>query len=76
MGIPVKSRVGNRREALRAAGLRPIQIWVLDSRRPGFAAECHRQAAMVTDADARDPGLITLLDGVLSDSGTETKTTD
>jgi hypothetical protein len=29
---------------LRAAGLRPIQIWVPDTRRRGFAAECRRQS--------------------------------
>ncbi len=36
-------RVRKRRAALRAAGLRPVQIWVPDSRRPGFAEECRRQ---------------------------------
>ncbi len=43
-----------RREKLRAAGLRPIQIWVPDTRAPGFAAECERQcrvAAAAVDAD-------------------------
>jgi len=33
------------RERLRAAGLRPIQLWVPDTRAPGFAAECRRQSA-------------------------------
>jgi hypothetical protein len=37
-------RVRKHREALRAAGLRPIQIWVPDTRRRGFAAECRRQS--------------------------------
>ena len=35
------------RERLRAAGLRPVQIWVPDVRAPGFAAECRRQAKRV-----------------------------
>lgn len=35
------------RERLRAAGLRPLQIWVPDTRAPGFAAECRRQAERV-----------------------------
>ncbi|MFH1987965.1 MAG: antitoxin MazE family protein [Pseudomonadota bacterium] len=26
------------------AGLRPVQIWVPDTRRPSFAEECHRQS--------------------------------
>jgi len=29
---------------LRKAGLRPVQIWVPDSRRAGFAEECRRQS--------------------------------
>jgi len=38
------SRVQRRRDKLRAAGLRPVQIWVPDVRRPGFAEECRRQS--------------------------------
>jgi hypothetical protein len=40
-------RVQRRRDKLRAAGLRPIQIWVPDTRAPGFAAECARQCRLV-----------------------------
>jgi hypothetical protein len=39
----VAQRVQKHRMALRAAGLRPVQIWVPDTRRAGFAAECRRQ---------------------------------
>lgn len=38
-------RMKQYRERLRAAGLRPIQLWVPDTRAPGFAAECRRQSA-------------------------------
>lgn len=48
----VNTRVQKHRDALRAAGLRPIQIWVADSRRPGFADEVRRQCRMVEEADA------------------------
>jgi hypothetical protein len=37
------------RERLRARGLRPVQIWVPDTRRDGFAEECRRQALSVRD---------------------------
>ena len=37
-------RVKKRRDALRASGLRPVQIWVPDIKRRGFAAECRRQS--------------------------------
>jgi hypothetical protein len=42
-------RVHRHREKLRAAGLRPIQIWVPDTRRPGFAGECRRQSRLLQD---------------------------
>ena len=41
--LNVAQRVQKHRLALRAAGLRPVQIWVPDTRRAGFAAECRRQ---------------------------------
>jgi hypothetical protein len=43
------ARVRKHRQALRAAGLRPIQIWVPDTRRRGFAAECRRQSLSLRD---------------------------
>jgi len=35
---------------MRAQGLRPVQIWVPDVRSPDFAAEAHRQSALVAAA--------------------------
>jgi hypothetical protein len=32
------------------AGLRPVQIWVPDTRAPGFAEECRRQARLISNA--------------------------
>ena len=43
----VNARVQKHRNALRMAGLRPVQIWVPDTRRPDFAEECHRQCLVV-----------------------------
>lgn len=40
-------RVARHRRTLRAAGLRPVQIWVPDTRRRGFAAECRRQSLLL-----------------------------
>lgn len=39
----VRERVARYRVSMRESGLRPIQIWVPDTRRSGFAAECRRQ---------------------------------
>ena len=44
---PVAERVQKHRKALRAAGLRPIQIWVPDVRSKRFAAQAHRQSLAV-----------------------------
>jgi hypothetical protein len=69
MAAPVSQRVQKRRDALRAAGLRPIQIWVPDTRRPGFGEECRRQSRVVAAADAADRGLGSFLDTALEDIG-------
>lgn len=37
-------RVQKHRNYLRSMGLRPIQIWVPDTRSAGFATECRRQS--------------------------------
>jgi hypothetical protein len=44
-------RVERRRAKLRAAGLRPVQIWVPDTRTPGFAEECRRQSALISASE-------------------------
>ena len=43
MRKPTSTPMNKRAAALRAAGLRPIEIWVPDTRRTGFAEECRRQ---------------------------------
>ncbi len=67
MPTPVTERVQKRRMALRAAGLRPLQIWVPDTRRPGFAEECRRQAHVVAQADRADADMLDFLDAALLD---------
>ena len=39
---------------MRASGLRPIQLWVPDTRAAGFAAECLRQSRVIAAAEATD----------------------
>ena len=51
----LSSRVQKHRDRLRASGLRPVQIWVPDTRRPGFAEECRRQSSLLSgDPDEAD----------------------
>ena len=67
MATPTADRVKKHRDALRAAGMRPVQIWVPDTRQPGFAAECARQASLMASADRQDPALAEFMDAALSD---------
>ena len=52
--VAVNLRVQKHREALRQAGLRPVQIWVPDTRPTEFAQECERQVKLVARADQVD----------------------
>jgi hypothetical protein len=66
MPIVVSERVQKRRASLRAAGLRPVQIWVPDTRNPGVSQECRRQSHCAAEADLVDEDLLNLLDESLS----------
>lgn len=55
------------RERMRVMGLRPVQIWVPDTRRPGFEKECRRQSRLIIESDKDDIGLQTLLNEALED---------
>jgi hypothetical protein len=41
------NKVTRSRERMRAAGLRPVQFWVPDTRLPGFAAEVRLQCLAI-----------------------------
>ncbi|CAN7232130.1 antitoxin MazE family protein [Pararhizobium sp. LjRoot235] len=56
---------------MRAAGLRPLQIWVPDTRRPGFTEQCRRQSLLVAKADAIDQELRDFMDAALADLDTD-----
>lgn len=49
-----RDRVRSYRERMRAAGLRPIQIWVPDTRSATVRAEAHRQSLAVARSPAAD----------------------
>ena len=68
MALSVTARVQKRRDALRMAGLRPVQIWVPDTRRPDFAAECRRQSRLAAQADMADEDLLDFMDDALADA--------
>ena len=57
---PIKVKVQEHRDRLRAQGLRPIQIWVPDVRAPSFRSEAHRQSVAVAASvhEAQDQAFI------------------
>ena len=63
----VNSRVQKHRDALRMAGLRPVQIWVPDTRRPDFTEECRRQSRLAAETDKTDADLQHFMDEALAD---------
>jgi hypothetical protein len=63
----VNARVQKRRDALRRAGLRPVQIWVPDTRRSDFAKQCRSQSRRVAKADRADQELEHFLEAALTD---------
>ena len=71
MTSPAAKRVRKRRAILRAAGLRPIQIWAPDTRRPGFAEEARRQSRLAAASDLADQDLLEFLDAGVADMSEE-----
>ena len=67
MAASVSERVGRYRTNLREAGLRPVQIWVPDTRRPDFAEECRRQSRLAAETDKADADLQHFMDEALAD---------
>jgi hypothetical protein len=52
---PSRDKVRAHRVRLRRQGLRPVQMWVVDTRSAAFRAEAHRQSlAVAKSAQERD----------------------
>jgi len=51
--VPAAKRMSAYRARLRAAGLRPVTLWLPDTKSPAFIAEARRQSLAIA---AHDPG--------------------
>ncbi len=60
-------RVQKHRNTLRAMGMRPIQIWVPDTRQPAFVAESKRQSKLAADVDLNNQILMSFMHAALVD---------
>lgn len=63
----LNSRVQKHRNSLRSAGLRPVQIWVPNTRRPGFTEECRRKSGLIAESDMADTDLQEFMDKAKTD---------
>jgi hypothetical protein len=61
-------RVQKHRDNLRASGLRPIQIWVPDTRKKGFQKECFRQSGLLK-GDSQENEILEQISSVSDDTG-------
>ncbi len=68
MARAVSERVRKRRDTLRASGLRPVQMWLPDTRRGGFAEECARQARAIAASEAEDRDLDGFMEAAFLDA--------
>ena len=68
MATSVSQRVQKHRDSLRAAGMRPIQIWVPDTSREGFAEECRRQSLLVA-GDSQETEVLEWIEQVSDTDG-------
>ena len=68
MRASTSERVQKHRAVLRAAGLRPVQIWVPDPRRAGFDKECRRQSFALRE-DVSEPETLGWLEAVADTDG-------
>jgi hypothetical protein len=59
--VPFDKRMATYRQRMRAAGLRPVQIWVPDTRSPGFAAKCRQQARAIAAGDPAGDDIVRLV---------------
>lgn len=68
MNYNIAMRVQKHRQALRASGLRPIQIWVPDTRKKNFAEECERQSLLLRN-DTSEDEILEWIEKALDKSG-------
>ena len=68
MTTSTSERVQKHRSSLRASGMRPIQIWVPDTRSQGFIEECRKQSLLALKAESQHYDLSDFMDNALSDT--------
>jgi hypothetical protein len=65
-----RERVARHRKKMTEAGMRPIQIWVPDTRKSTFADECVRQSMMLA-GDDQEREVLAFIEDVADTEGWE-----
>lgn len=65
--VPPPKRMASYRQRMRAAGLRPVQIWLPDTRAPGFVEACRQQARAVAVHDPAGEEIMRFVAGVFAE---------
>ena len=63
--VPPRRRMANYRQRMRAAGLRPVQIWAPDTRSSDFIEICRRQSRAVAAADPAGDEIMRFVAGLV-----------
>ena len=61
-------RMGRYRDRMRASGLRPVQVWVPDTRSAEFLERCRLQAVAVAAGDPAGDELMLFVEGLRADT--------
>jgi DNA-binding LacI/PurR family transcriptional regulator len=62
-------RMKDYRDRLRAAGLRPVQLWLYDTRTPQFAARARKAARLIAAHNAANREMDAFADAAFKDMG-------
>jgi len=65
--MTIATRVQKHRAKLRAQGLRPVQLWVPNTKDPAFIAECRRQSRLVSESEKNDVEIEKFMDAAWLD---------
>jgi hypothetical protein len=68
MRAAVTERVRKHREGLRAAGLKPVQIWIPDTRSKSFRQKCERECLSLA-ADPQEAEILAWIAEVADTDG-------
>ena len=60
--VPPRMRMESYRQRMRAAGFKPVQIWVPDTKSPSFAEKCRQQVNAVAAADPAGEEILRMIE--------------